>query len=112
MPEFQLSFFLLGCLGGVLPDLLRIARNRYDKGLGVYLKSLNFWVGLVILILIGGATAWIFDASSAKDALIIGYTSPQIISQLVGSATADKKLTPLGAGAARGTAKVTNWWGS
>jgi hypothetical protein len=110
MPEFQLSFFLLGCLGGVLPDLLRIARNRYKSGLNNYLKSLNFWGGLVILILIGGVTAWILNASSAKDALIIGYTSPQIISQLVGSINERKDLVSLGA--AGGSAKLTNWWGS
>ena len=62
----------------------------------------------VILVLIGGATAWILGATSAKDALIIGYTSPQIISQLVGSATAQRNPTVLGTGPA--ATKVTNFW--
>jgi ABC-type Na+ efflux pump permease subunit len=108
VPEFQLPLFLIGCLGGILPDLLRIARNRYETGLKNYLKSLDFWAGLVILILVGGVTAWILEAESAKDALIVGYTSPQIISQLVGSIKERQELIPLST--ASGITKLTNWW--
>src|SRR5512143_2378993 len=85
MPKFDLLLFLLGCLGGALPDLLRILKNRYKAGLPKYLRTANFWIGLVILIGIGGLTAWILGAASAKDALFYGYASPQVLSNLAGS---------------------------
>ena len=68
MPNFVLGLFLLGCLGGAVPDLLRIIKNRYKANLPKYLRSANFWIGLVILIGIGGLTAWILEATTAKDA--------------------------------------------
>lgn len=85
MPNFVLGLFLLGCLGGAVPDLLRIIKNRYKANLPKYLRSANFWIGLVILIGIGGLTAWILEATTAKDALLYGYAAPQILSSLAGS---------------------------
>ena len=84
MPQFVLGLFLLGCLGGAVPDLLRIIKNRYKASLPKYLRSANFWIGLVILIGIGGLTAWILEATTAKDALLYGYAAPQILSSLAG----------------------------
>jgi len=108
MPAFSLPIFLVGCLGGVLPDILRIIRNRLDPNLPAYLKSINFWVGLVLLVLLGGATAWILEAASAKDALVYGFASPQIISQLVGSLQVKKERVQLGGGP---TSKEKQaWW--
>src|SRR5512141_1218816 len=85
MPQFVLGLFLLGCLGGAVPDLLRIIKNRYKASLPKYMRSANFWIGLVILVAIGGLTAWILEADSAKAALLYGYASPQVLSNLAGS---------------------------
>ncbi len=110
MPEFDLQLVLLACLGGALPDLLRIARNRYASGIAKYLKTLNFWTGLVVLMLIGGLVAWVFDASNAKDALILGFSAPAIISQLIGAYNTKRERTALGATAPQ-SSTIANWWG-
>ena len=90
MPEFNLPFFLLGCVGGLLPDILRIIRNRYKTKLPVYLKNPNFWISIVLLVGVGGLTAWILNSLSAKDALIYGYASPQVLSQLASSVRSER----------------------
>ncbi len=87
MPAFDISYFLVGCLGGLLPDALRIARNRYQTKVLDYLKRFNFWLGVLMLALVGGLTVWIFGLTTAKDALIYGYAAPAVISQLVASIT-------------------------
>ncbi len=81
------SVFLFGCLGGLLPDVLRIIRTRYEMDTPAYLKSLNFWIGLVLLVLVGGLTAVLVQAQTPKDAVIYGYASPAILSQLASGLT-------------------------
>jgi hypothetical protein len=96
MPAFNLAIFLIGCLGGLLPDALRIARNRYEIKVLDYLARPQFWLGVLILALVGGLTAWVFDLAAAKDALIYGYAAPAVISQLVASIMPDgQKLSTL-----------------
>lgn len=90
MPTFNLSIFLLGCVGGLLPDILRIIRNRYRVQIPAYLRQTNFLIGVILLVLVGGLTAWILGSESAKDALIYGYASPQILSQLAAGATSER----------------------
>jgi hypothetical protein len=124
MPAFNFSFFLVGCLGGLLPDALRLARNRYEVKVADYLKSVNFWLGVLMLALVGGLTVWIFGLTSAKDALIYGYAAPAVISQLVASITPNAPEQQAIRGAApipvRGMAPATaqnkvnllKWWRS
>jgi hypothetical protein len=90
MASFNLSIFLLGCLGGLLPDILRIIRNRYTIDVPIYLKNINFWIGIALLVAIGGLTAWVLNAETMKDALIYGYASPQILSQLAASTSSER----------------------
>ena len=85
MSTFVLSTFLIGCLGGLLPDALRLARNRYDPAAVDYVRRWQFWAGLAVLVALGGFAAWAFAAPSAVEALAYGFTAPEIISQLAGS---------------------------
>jgi hypothetical protein len=94
MPVFNFSIFLVGCLGGLLPDALRIARNRYETKVMDYLKRFNFWLGVLMLALVGGLTVWVFGLTAAKDALIYGYAAPAVISQLVASVAPDGQKQP------------------
>ena len=113
MPAFNLGLFLLGCLGGLLPDILRIIRNRYKVNVEAYFKNLNFWLGTLLLVVIGGLTAWVMSTQTAKDALIYGYASPQILSQLAASVRTEP--VERGVSDARPTAppfSLLKWWGS
>ena len=59
----------LGCVGGMLPDVLRLVSNRYDTQIPAYLKSPMFWVGFVFLVTLGGGVAVLLGAENAKQAL-------------------------------------------
>jgi hypothetical protein len=79
-----MEYILCGCVGGLIPDLLRIIKNRYEVKLPVYLSSLNFYIGLVLLIAIGGFSVFLKGSADYIEALAIGYSAPQILSSLLG----------------------------
>ena len=84
MPTFNLPVFILGCVGGLLPDALKIIKNRYESTLKKYLKTPQFWVGFLLLVGLGGLIAWLFGATGAKEALLFGYAGPQLLERAVG----------------------------
>lgn len=75
--------FLYGLAGGLLPDAIRIINNRYNPQLPEYMKSVNFYVGIVLLVLLGGGAAYLLKADSVVDALAMGYSAPQIVSSFL-----------------------------
>jgi len=110
--------FLFGFLGGLLPDVLRLIKNRHKTELPAYLKSASFWIGLLLLVGTGGLAAYLMQADTIKDALIYGYTAPQVFSSLVGGASANKEEE---AARSRGLfdeshreekQTLLNWWSS
>ena len=108
MPAFSLEMFLLGCLGGLLPDALRLARERHSPEAGEYLRSLRFWIGLVILVGLGGLAAWIVPATTVLEALAYGFGAPSLISQVLGAvaATGAEPANTM----ARRPWRVITWW--
>ncbi len=82
MPTFHSDMFLLGCAGGLLPDVLRLIKNRYEKLEKVYLQP-SFWLGLALLVGLGGLCAWLGGATDFKAALAFGYGAPEAISKLL-----------------------------
>ncbi len=106
MPPFDWNIFLLGCVGGLLPDLLRFIKNRYEKAAPFYYYG-SFWLGLALLVGLGGFSAWIAGASEVKDALAFGFAAPEVFSKLV------SERGPGAAGAVdRGGAgfSLRRWW--
>jgi hypothetical protein len=73
----------LGCVGGALPDVIRLIQNRYKTELPDYLKTLNFAVGFGLLVAIGGFAAWLGGAKAVKEALAYGFGAPEIITRLL-----------------------------
>jgi len=84
MPELKWILIAFGCIGGLLPDILRIIQNRYELTLPAYLKSGMFWLSLILLTFIGGFSAWLLAAGDVKQALAYGFGAPEIISKLLG----------------------------
>jgi hypothetical protein len=82
MLTFTPWIFGLGCLGGLLPDILRLIKNRQDNNLPSYFKRGNFWLGVVLMVGLGGLAAWLLKATDAKEALTLGFAAPQVISSL------------------------------
>ena len=101
MPSVGVSFIVLGCIGGFIPDVLRLIKGRY-KAFPGYLRQPSFWVGLALLVALGGLAAWIGDAHDAKQALAYGFGAPQLISTLASS-----QGEPA---ARRGAFSLRQWW--
>lgn len=89
MPELKWSFVILGCLGGLLPDILRIIQTRHDLTGPAYIKSTKFWIGLVLLVAIGGLASWLLGASDFKQAIAYGFGAPELFSRVLGKIGGD-----------------------
>jgi hypothetical protein len=108
----------LGCIGGALPDVLRLIAGRHE-GAPKYLSSLYFWVSFVLLVALGGAATYAVSlvspemlAGSANrwiSALAIGYSAPSMISKLLSEPNLPM---PSGVRGAPAPAKrsLRGWW--
>jgi hypothetical protein len=72
-----------GLVGGLLPDVIRMINNRYNPALPDYLKSPNFYIGLVFLVLLGGGAAFLLHPVGIVETLAVGYSAPQLVSSLL-----------------------------
>lgn len=105
MPTTDWTMILIGCAGGLIPDALRIIKNRHEPGVPEYLRSFAFWIGLLLLVILGGLAAWLGEAANVKQALAYGFAAPEFISRI---------LSGGGAGAAttegQGKLSLREWW--
>ena len=73
-PE-TMKLLLVGCAGGVIPDLIRFAKSRYDTSIADYFKHWNFWLGLLVLVALGGLAVVFGDPATTTQALALGYAA-------------------------------------
>lgn len=83
MPEFDVSMFLFGCCGGLLPDVLRFIKNKGQDDVFEDLGKVKYWVVLILQVALGGFAAYLMSTASVKDAIIVGFTAPEVIGALV-----------------------------
>jgi len=50
-----------------------------------YLKTGYFWIGLLLLVILGGLTSWLVGAQKIEEAVAYGFGAPEVISRLVSS---------------------------
>lgn len=105
MPSNHWTMILIGCAGGLIPDILRIIKNRYNPKMPKYLQRASFWIGLLFLVILAGLAAWLGEAVNVKQALAYGFAAPEFISRILSSGGA---IT----GAAKGEGKLSlrAWW--
>jgi hypothetical protein len=65
----QWTMIGFGCLGGAIPDIIQLIQKRYSTDPPGYLKTASFWIGLFLLIALGGFAAWLGDAKEVEAAL-------------------------------------------
>jgi hypothetical protein len=82
MASFDVFLFGLGCAGGLIPDILRLIKNRHTGTTPAYFKKVFFWLGLVLMVALGGFAAWVMQATDVKEALTFGFAAPQVFSSL------------------------------
>ncbi len=98
----ETMYILYGCLGGLLPDIIRLVKGRHEPGLADYWKSFSFWIGLFFAVVLGGLAAYLLKPTGVIEALAIGFSAPEILTRILA------KETP-----AKGTQEpltFRNWW--
>jgi len=104
----DLTLIAVGGAGGLLPDAIRVAKNRYDPAALAYLKTATFWIGLAILVILGALTAWLANATDVKQALAYGFGAPEFISRVLGGDGAAKST--FRSATTTATHTLRTWW--
>ena len=78
---------LFGMAGGLLPDVIRLVRERHDPAVPLFLKSPKFYISLGLGLLLGGFGAWLLQAGTTKDAVLYGFAAPELMTRLASSAS-------------------------
>lgn len=82
MPDFDAGFVALGVVGGAMPDVLRFVKQRHE-GFPQWFSKAGFWVGFLLLLVLGGLAAWLGGADDWQAALALGYAAPEFISRVL-----------------------------
>jgi hypothetical protein len=75
---------LWGCLGGILPDVLRLIGDRY-RGAPAYLRHWFFWSSMFLLVGVAGLATYLLSPSRVVDAVAIGFSAPEVLSNALGT---------------------------
>ena len=86
-----LEIILFGMAGGLLPDVIRLVRERHDPAVPPFLKSWKFYLSLGLGVLLGGFAAWLLQAGTTKDAVIYGFAAPELMTRLASSVSHDQE---------------------
>ena len=103
------TYWIYGCLGALLPDILRVIRERYQKKLP-YLRYGPFWIGLALLVGLGGLLAYWCNADSIHAALAYGFSGPEIITRLLAAPTRPPSAIGGAAPVAVPRLEIREWW--
>ena len=79
-----MDYLVFGFIGGVVPDALRVIEHRHEPALPQHFRSLNFYMGLILLVALGGLMVYLRNPKDAVEALAIGYAAPQLLSTAAG----------------------------
>lgn len=97
---------LWGALGGAVPDILRLIRDRAGDAPS-YLTKWYFWLGFVLALAVGAFVAWVFGPAKILDAVAYGIAAPSVLQGLA----ADKNKEPrLSAGGQNPVDALRYWW--
>ena len=79
-----MEFLLYAVIGGLLPDVIRLVKNRHGSA-PEYLKKPFFYISLLLMVGLGILAVYLKEPGDKIEALSIGFGAPQIISSLLGS---------------------------
>src|SRR5947208_2414095 len=79
------NIIILGLVGGLLPDIIRIIKGKSQTMPGFY-KTFWFWFGTILQVGLGGFVVWLMKPESIMQAILIGYAAPGILTSLAAKA--------------------------
>lgn len=71
----------LSFVGAILPDAIRIIKNKFSNTIPEYLSYGNFWLSLILMILVGMIANFIFIPGSPKEAIAVAFGGPEILTK-------------------------------
>jgi hypothetical protein len=93
---------LLGAAGGVLPDVLRMIKTRFE-GMPAYIRTAWYWISLIIIAGVGALTVYLLKPTGLVEVLAVGFSAPEILTKLL-SKSGDRGV------AGSVTAQIRSWW--
>lgn len=99
---------LLGALGGILPDLIKAIRKRFQK-MPTYFGSGWYWLNVTFLAIIGALVSAVAHPSTIQEALAYGAGALALVTQALGQNDeqhlgATERVSPV--------RQIRTWWGS
>ena len=99
---------MVGALGGVLPDLIKVIRKRFQK-MPTYLGRGWYWLNVLFLAIIGAIASAIAHPGTIHEALAYGAGSLAILTQALGQSDEQhlgdaEQVNPI--------RQLRAWWGS
>lgn len=76
---------LIGCsfLGALLPDVIRIIKNKDNVDIPEFLKHPNFWLSLSLLIIISIVANLLASPKTVQEAIAFAYGAPEFLSKIL-----------------------------
>jgi hypothetical protein len=110
--DWMHTYWVYGCFGALVPDILRVIRERYQPKI-LYLRYAPFWIGLALLVGLGGLLAYWCKADTIQAALAYGFSGPEIVTRLL--ATLTRPPSAIGGAAGGGAVpaprlNIREWW--
>jgi hypothetical protein len=99
---------LCGAAGGLLPDVIRFVKSRFDKEAPNYLEHWYFWISLLLLVALGALAAWLLEPKNPLQAVAFGYAAPELLSRVF-AGEADKRARPE-AVSKKPVEALRTWW--
>jgi hypothetical protein len=100
---------LCGAGGGLLPDIIRFIKSRYDDQPIPYLKRWRFWISVALLVPLGALAAWVLEPKNPLQAFAFGYAAPELLSRVF-SSEADKRTLDAPELKKNGVSPLRTWW--
>lgn len=79
-PEFNLDIFLLGCIGAIAPEIVRLYNLRTNPQ---FTWSWFYLVVSTLFALLGGLIAWVLPSTTYYGAFYAGVTTPVLITTII-----------------------------
>jgi hypothetical protein len=112
MMDWSNHYWIYGCLGALLPDVTRIIRDRFQASIP-YFSYAPFWIGLALMVALGGGLALGLKADSVQEALAYGFSGPEIVTRLLAAPTRPVSAIGGAGGGAPAPAtplRIQDWW--
>lgn len=90
--EFDITIFLLGCIGAFAPEVIRLynLRNNPEE----FTWSPFYIIVTILYVPLGGVVAWVLPAISYWGALYAGVAAPTIVNTMIKNTTSAEPPQP------------------